>query len=263
MNATRCEEGRRPAGRLVQSCPYRFTGLPEEPTLTTYLPPGYDASDARHPLAIFFDGQNVFDDEGSHRGGWQLHRLLDFRACQGRRVPIVVGLHTAGWSRESILTPWAPEGLGQRTLDWVATWLVPALRRELRVTDEPVLLGGASLGGLLALYALGRHPDVFGRVVAMSPSIGAPGGGLGPIHGFLGASRLPAPAGRKLWIDAGQRECECAGIVHNAGTLAGALEDRGFRAHDDLVFVNDPGGSHDEASWKRRLPWAMDFVFGG
>ena len=262
-----CDESNRPKGTLLRAGPFRWTGLPEEPTLTTYLPPGYDTSGHSYPLAIFFDGQNLFDDEASHRGGWQLHRLLDWRACRGKRVPIVVAVDTAGWSRSSILSPFSrdgAEGLGDRTLDWLTSWLVPSLRRELRIEPGPgnVVLGGSSLGGLLAIYGHGRHPDTFGSVVAMSPSIGLSGGELGPIHDFMAHAGLPAHPSGKVYLDAGSRECECAGIMHNTGMLAGLLERRGYQAHRDLVFSVDPEGTHDEASWKRRLPGALDFVLG-
>lgn len=263
---SRCEESSRPTGRLLRSGPYKWTGLPEEPTLTMYLPPDYESSDRRYPLAIFFDGQNLFDDEGSYRGGWQLHRLLDWRACQGKRVPIAVGIDTAGWSRSAILSPWGRdgvEGLGDRTLEWIASWLVPTLRRELRVAPGPehVVLGGSSLGGLLAIYGLARNPETFGGVLAMSPSIGLPGGHLGPIHEFVDRAPMPRE-GRKIYLDAGARECECTSIMHHTGLLAGLLERKGLRAHHDLRFFADPDGAHDEASWKRRLPGALDFVLG-
>jgi hypothetical protein len=35
-----------------------------------FVPPG---PPQRRPLLLLFDGQNVFDDEGSHAGGWYAH----------------------------------------------------------------------------------------------------------------------------------------------------------------------------------------------
>ncbi len=259
------DESSRAKGKLLRSGPFRWTGMPEEPWLTTWLPPDYDASDRRYPLAIFFDGQNMWDDEGSYRGGWQLHRLLDWRACAGKRVPIAVAIDTAGWSRNEILSPWSRDGAmarGDRMLDWLAFWLVPSLRAQLRVEPGPeaVWIGGSSLGGLLSLYAFARSPDAFGGAIAMSPSIGLPGGRHGPIHELMAsAPRL----GRRIYMDAGARECECTSIMQHTGELAALLERRGYRAGDDLLFYADPDGAHDEQSWKRRLPIALDFMLGG
>jgi enterochelin esterase-like enzyme len=262
MSDRSCDESSRAKGTLVHAGPFHAPGLPEALHLTAYLPPGYDASTERYPLAIFFDGQNMFDDDGSYRGGWQLHRLLDYRACQGRRVPIAIAIHTAGFSRTSILSPWSRDdvqGLGDRFLDWITQWLVPTLRAELRVADgaENVVLGGSSLGGLLSLYGFFRHPDQFGRVVAMSPSLGLPGGHHSPLFGYAHHAQR---SGGRIYIDAGARECECTSILRHTGDLAGLLEHKGYRHGVDLAWRADPEGSHDEQSWKRRLPGALDFV---
>lgn len=215
-----------------------------------------------HPLAIFFDGQNMFDDEGSYQGGWQLHRLLDWRACRGGRVPIAVALDTAGWSRASVLTPWpraGVEGLGARTIEWLSSWLIPTLRAELRVEPGPdaVLIGGASLGGLLALYAYAQRPDQFGRVMAMSPALGWPDGGA-PVIDLIASA--PRHRRGRVYVDAGARECECTNIVRHTGALVGTLERLGYRHGHDLAHWHDPDGAHDEPSWKRRLPAALDFL---
>lgn len=261
-----CQEPGRRKGKLVRSGPFKWTGLPEEPMLRTYLPPNYDQSDDSYPLAIFFDGQNLFDDAGSFRGGWQLHRLIDWRSCRGAKVPIVAALETNGASRSDILSPWSHDGIhakADQTLNWLTEWFIPSLRRQYRISAGPqnVVIGGSSLGGLMALYAFGRKPDTFGNVIAMSPSIGLPGGRLGQIHDFFKQAELPI-SGRKVYIDAGAKECECTSIMHHSGILADLLENKGYRAHRELLFFADPDGAHDEQSWKRRLPGALDFVLG-
>ena len=262
MPVLECEESSRARGELLDLGEFHAPGLPEAPRVTAYLPPGYDGASLSYSLAIFFDGQNMFDDQGSHRGGWQLHRLLDYRACRGQRVPIALAIHTAGWSRSAVLSPWpmtdAP-ALGDRMLHWITKWLVPMARSELRIEPGPerVLLGGSSLGGLLSLYGFFRHPEAFGRVVAMSPSLGAPGGHPGPIYSFV--HEAPRTGG-KIYLDAGARECECTSILRHTGDMAGLLARRGYEPGADLLWRPDPHGFHDEQSWKRRLPDALDFV---
>ena len=262
MHVHECHEGARATGTLIDLGAFLVPGLPEEMRVTVYLPPGYDASDATYPLAMFFDGQNLFDDEGSYRGGWQMHRLLDYRACRGERVPIVAAIHTAGWSRAAVLSPWSRDdapGLGDRTLDWITQWLIPTLRSELRIAPGPehVLLGGSSLGGLLSLYGFFRHPDQFGKVAALSPSLGVSGGHHGPLFSYV--REAPRVDGR-VYLDAGDNECECTNIMRHTGDMASLLSHKGFRAGVDLLWRPDPDGTHDEASWKRRLPGALEFL---
>ncbi|HEX7604882.1 MAG TPA: alpha/beta hydrolase-fold protein [Polyangiaceae bacterium] len=113
------------------------------------------------------------------------------------------------------------------------------------------------MGGLLSLYGFFRHPEAIGRVVAMSPSLGAPGGHHGPMFSYV----HEAPrSGGKIYLDAGARECECTSILRHTGDMAGLLAHRGYQPGADLLWRPDPQGSHDEQSWKRRLPAALDFV---
>jgi predicted alpha/beta superfamily hydrolase len=257
-----CQESTRAKGQLIRVGPFDAWGLPEQPRLTVYLPPGYAESGREHSLAIFFDGQNLFDDEGSYQGGWQLHRLLDYRACQGEPVPIVAAIHTDGWSRSAALSPWPRDGvpgLGDQLLNWITAWLIPTLRAELRVRPGPegVLLGGSSLGGLLSLYGFFRHPEQIGRVLAMSPSLAAGEGQHGPLFPFVAES---PHRGGKIYLDAGARECQCTNIQRHTGDLAGLLAHKGYRPGIDLLLATDPDGSHDEASWKRRLPGALELM---
>jgi predicted alpha/beta superfamily hydrolase len=261
MHDHECHESTRAKGKLLRRGPVPAPGLPEGLRITAYLPPGYETSNQDYALAIFFDGQNIFDDEGSYRGGWQLHRLLDYRACRGERVPLAVGIHT-DWSRSAVLSPWSHDGtpaLGDRMLDWITGWLTPTIRSEMRVRPGPegVLLGGSSLGGLLSLYGFFRHPEHFGRVIAMSPSLGVAGGRHGPIYGYV--HEMPRRGGR-IYMDAGGRECQCTNIMNLTGDMARLLSDKGYRLGDDLLFHADPDGAHDEQAWKRRLPGALEFM---
>lgn len=258
-----CRSHARRKGDLIHSGPYSVPRLPEPVRLTAYLPPGYAESERAFPLALFFDGQNMFTDQGSFRGGWHLHELLDERACQGERVPIVVALHTGGMSRNAILAPWSESedepALGDDFLAWIVDWLLPTIRNEGRLLTGPehTLIGGSSMGALLALYAFFRHPESFGRVLAMSPSLGISGGRLGPLFPYI--QEAQRPPGR-IYVDAGGRECPCGHVVRHAEALAELLASRGFAPGRELMWYADPTGDHDEWHWRRRLPAAMDFL---
>ncbi|MFV0309871.1 MAG: enterochelin esterase domain-containing protein [Desertimonas sp.] len=64
-----------------------------------------------------------------------------------------------------------------RTADWLADDIVAWARRRWPIGDRRhVTIVGQSLGGLMALSAGDRRPDVIGSVLAQSPSLWWPGG---------------------------------------------------------------------------------------
>ncbi|MEB3222509.1 MAG: alpha/beta hydrolase-fold protein [Candidatus Sericytochromatia bacterium] len=255
--------GRRPKllhGRLHRTRPYEIPGLPGRHPATIYLPPGYDHGTARYPVAYVFDGQNVFGDEGSFAGGWHLHHALDYRATAGRTVPIVVAVHH-GEARAQELTPWPVEdhheALGDQLLDWVVGRLAEMVAEDLRILKGPehTLIGGSSLGGLLALYGFFRHPDVFGRALVMSPSLWV---AEGKIFEFVAQARYAGDP--RIYLDCGAREAEGIVIKH-AEWMSDMLTRKGFAPGFHHLWRPDTHGAHNERHWARRLPRALRYLY--
>jgi enterochelin esterase-like enzyme len=214
---------------------------------------------ARRPALILFDGQNVFEDEGSYAGGWRAHEAAARVSRTIPLAPMVVGVEHGGAARIAELSPFAPGGGPGGAAELVAhlaSTLVPALRRTFGVTlaPESTVIGGSSMGGLAALYAHLRHPEVFGGALAMSPSLWAGGGEL--LSWAAGRGR---PPGSRIYLDAGAREAG-GRMLEAARRFASTLTGAGWNA-DTLLFRPDPRGGHNEAAWRRRLPAAMRFVF--
>ncbi|MBI5495628.1 MAG: alpha/beta hydrolase [Deltaproteobacteria bacterium] len=222
------------------------------------LPPG-SGRRAAAPLLLLWDGQNVFDDEPSYAGGWQVHRLVARRAARGRVVPIVVGIHHGGADRLRELAPWAPRGrsLSEPLLQWVADALVPTLRAQFHVGEGPraVTVGGSSLGGLMSLWGHFRRPDVFGNALVMSPSLFL---GRGAVFRYLASQ--PRPWATRIYLDAGGREMG-GRLVRLAARLETDLLARGWDG-GDLMFRAPRTGEHSELHWRRRMPRAMEFLYG-
>ncbi len=211
------------------------------------------------PVIYLFDGQNVFDDEPSYAGGWHLQNVARSLARKYRRAPIVVGIEHGGEARIAELAPWPAERSGGRTdalVDWIGGVLAPRIRGDYHASAEPrdVGIGGSSMGGLCALYAHFRSPEHFGLVLSMSPSLWV---GRGKLFEYV-ASR-PKPWTSRIYLDAGGLEAGGA-VLRAAERLAGELRARGW---DDgsLRFVAAKRGKHDERSWRRRAPGALEFLF--
>jgi predicted alpha/beta superfamily hydrolase len=249
------------SGRLHHTRRFDIPGFGAR-SLTLYLPPGYDQSTQRYPVAYFFDAQNLFGDAGSYSGGWHLHDALDKRATAGKPVPVVVAIPHGGVARADELSPWkagrAGGGRGNAFLDWVTGPLVRMVDEDVRVLPGPAgrLLAGSSLGGLMALYGFFRHPDVFGGALAMSPSLWV---GNGALQRYVAQQGLPWT--RRVYLDSGGREAG-GHALRQAEHFAGQLTAKGFVADHDLMWRPDKSGSHNERAWSRRLPKALKFLYG-
>jgi predicted alpha/beta superfamily hydrolase len=139
--------------------------------------------------------------------------------------------------------------------------VLPYLRREYAVTHDGVEtgLGGSSLGGLVTLVIAATHPDAFGKLLVMSPSVWWDGRRVLEIA--RAASTRTSTANRaarvRLWLDVGLREGEP--VIRDARRLHRVLM---RRADVDLRYSEEAAGDHSERSWARRLPEALEFLFG-
>ncbi|MCX5746721.1 MAG: alpha/beta hydrolase-fold protein [Proteobacteria bacterium] len=231
--------------------------------IRAYVP--HDHATAPRPLVILFDGQNIFGDAGSFAGGWHACAAVD-QLARARRAPapIVVGIEHGGLARIAELTPFSDGRRGGQLDALVGTIvdeLLPRVHARFSLAAGPAahVIGGASLGGLAALYAHLRRPDVFGVAIGMSPS-------LWFTHGQLAAfvEAQPVPARSLIYLDAGVREGGGRTLPIVEGFAArfrargwGTPAERGARR---MMMRPDARGRHDERSWRRRFPRALRFA---
>lgn len=143
--------------------------------ISVALPAGHGAdSQQRYPAIYVLDGQWDFKLVTSLYGGLHYDMFLP--------DAIVVGIEAGGGNpdhdalRAQDYTPTPRpefEGSGQagRFLDFVADQLMPFIEEEYPVADRGRTLLGSSMGGLFALKTLFERPDLFDRIVAVSPAI--------------------------------------------------------------------------------------------
>jgi predicted alpha/beta superfamily hydrolase len=171
----------------------------------------------------------------------------------------VVGIDHGGKERITELSPYPREGKPGKLdllLDWLTRTLLPALGTALPLHPPPrgVVVGGSSMGGLAALYAHFRHPEVFGGALAMSPSLF-----LGDRAIFDDLAERPTPPVSRIYLDAGAREGRGI-LLPLTAALSAHLTRRGY-GPDRLLWRPDPRGAHNETSWRRRLPKALRFLY--
>lgn len=236
--------------------------------ISLWLPPMYFTRQEPWPVALFFDGQNLFGDDGSTMGqGWQVHQVMEKRAQEGKIVPIVIGLHH-GLDRDEEMSPWPPlpgkQGKAKFKLEWLHKWLWPRLKAKLQILDKPseTLIGGSSLGGLLALYALFHHPEYYGKALVMSPALWPDRFAI-----FNALMLTSARQDARIYLDHGLKEADNGQeeigqlLFEQSKYMADLIEILGFERGQRLKWHEDPLGEHNERSWSRRLPEALEFLY--
>lgn len=238
--------------------------------LLVWLPPGYDDpayAGRAYPVLYLMDGQNLFQKHARIPAEWRADETAHELISGGAIEPlIIVGVPSLGASRaEEYLPTAALEGVtpaGDRFVDWLVNQVKPRVERAFRADPraERTAIGGASLGGAIALHAAARRPDVFG--LALVESLPLTSGDARAWRGWV--ESLPTWPGR-LYLGIGGREFGADGRERNEA-LVQAVRDVHARAASALdparlklvVGENDP---HDESAWGRRLPEALRFLF--
>ena len=258
------EETPHPRLRLHRGFPSHY--LPETHDLIVYLPPGYAEEPERsYPVLYMQDGQNLFDGRTSFIPGrtWGMGEQADAAIEAGEIDPLViVGVYNAGDRRLAEYTyerDWQMGGgdadeyglmLTRELMPWIE--IQYRVRREREATG----LGGSSLGGLVSLFLGLRHPEIFGKLALLSPSVWW---NHKSILGYLN-ERAPQVWERpRVWLDVGDREGHRT--LKDAEQLSRRLKANGWLPGETLHFERVHGGTHDEASWARRVRPMLRFLF--
>lgn len=242
--------------------------LPDDRDLVVYLPPSYATAPARrYPVLYMQDGQNLFDAATAFMGNeWHLDETAQSLIEHGLLQDlIIVGIDNT--PRRIFEYTWVPDptvsggGGGARYARMVAREIKPLIDRTYRTLPDRdhTAIMGSSLGGLISFF-VGRHdPATFGDIGMMSPSIWWDGREV--------VSEAPhLPTDLKIWLDMGTREGsgpqDYQANLSDARALEAALEKRGYELGRNLGYFEDPGASHDEASWGARVWRPLEFFFG-
>ncbi len=230
-----------------------------------WLPPDHGSdSSRRYPVLVLHDGQNVFD--ASHAGAeWQFDETAQ-RLAEARLIdpPIIVAVGS-GPDRIADYTPSSAtfgspprrQGGGAAAYGrFLAEELLPLIAQRYRIQAGPggTAVGGSSLGGLVSLWLALHRPDVFGAALVVSPSLWWDNEAA--LRDVL--ARPTGSARPRLWLDMGGRESEQG--IGQARRLREALRQRGW-SPQELAYVEDPLGTHDEATWASRVEGMLRFLY--
>lgn len=238
--------------------------------IRVWLPPGYDQNPGRrYPVTYYHDGQNIFDAATSFIGQeWRVDETATSLIQAGLLPPmIIVGVDNTGRTRlDEYFATRATTGRGDQNQQaggkadaygrFLTDELMPWVNRTYRTQTgaRNTALVGSSAGGYVSLHLGLTRPEAFGRLGVMSPSFWWDNREM-----IARIPRLSTRPNVKVWLDCGTAE----GSAHrDARAMFEAMRNKGWRAGQDLVYVEDSLGEHNEAAWARRtgamLLWLWD-----
>jgi len=238
-----------------------------------YLPPGYKTSKKRYPVLYAHDGQNLFDTDTAFGGReWKLDENID-DLTRKKLIPemIVVGIYNNAKRIDEYTPSYIKPGVnkylkhgGGGELKKYARFMVEELKPFIDKTyrtkrgrkDTGVM--GSSLGGIASLYILSYYPKVFSKAACISPSF------WWDKHvAVKDVPKMRLPRDVKIYIDGGWKEgADESSMISWMRLVYKKLRNKGLRDFKNLLYYEDPVGSHSESSWARRGKWPLLFMFG-
>ncbi len=241
--------------------------------LLVWLPPEYDApknAGRKYPVLYMLDGQNLFEQMPGLPGEWHADETATALVEAGKIEPvIIVGIPHAEGNRVNEYLPFGsiPSGKadGKAFVEWVIREVKPRVDRAFRTDDGPenTAIGGASLGGAVAMYASTSRADVFGSALIESlPMFGNDGDAVREY--LAGANHWPG----RVFVGMGGHEVgnDQADADRNAMYRAWAkdvdaiFQKAGVPA-DRRMLVIEPKANHNEQAWAERFGRALEFLF--
>lgn len=235
-------------------------------TIVVWLPPGYEAnSDTHYPVLYMHDGQNVFDAATSFLGvEWRADETAAQLIAEQKIEPlIIVGIYNTA-ARAAEYSPFphagrAAQGDGDKYLAFIIETVKPLIDRTYRTRPdrENTALAGSSLGGLISIYAMCRHPDVFGKAAVISPALW-----FGDRGAIAYAREHPPRKDARIWVDVGTEEGDMKALyVSHARELVALLESQGLQRGRNVEYLEVAGAIHRESAWADRFGTVLMFLF--
>jgi len=242
-------------------------------SIRVLLPRGYEDAanrNRRYPVLYLNDGFAVFK-----AGAWNAPEIVERLESEGRMRPVIMVGMDNGASIENgsaeqrtreylpypdpTNEPSVPSPQGASYPKFLIREVMPAVSARYRVMPgaENTGVGGASYGGLAALYTVMHNPGTFGRLLLESTPL------------FLSefAALREAKATRqwpaRISIGVGTKETDDETLAKAAAPDMEALRSAILRGspRSEVKLVVEHGATHGSQAWRRRLPAALEFLW--
>ena len=244
-----------------------------------WLPPGYEANPAaRYPVLYMHDGQNVFDPSTSFGGvDWAADETMTrLIAEKSVRPAIVVAVWNTGKRYQEYMPQQALAGttshsngfgtmmptseiISDAYLKFLVTELKPFIDRTYRTRPgrADTFTMGASMGGLIAAYAMTQYPDVFGGAACLSTGWPV---AEGAVIDYL-RGHAPDPRTHRFYFDLGTATLDSLFPPWQARADS-AMRGAGYVTGRNYLSRTFVGAEHNERAWRDRLEIPLRFLLG-
>ncbi len=236
--------------------------------ISVYLPPSYKTDlKAKYPVIYMHDGQNVFDGKTSYipNQEWRADEAAESLIEAGLIEPlIIVAIDNGGMERGNEYLPTKTK-MGNNEVggkaDLYGKMLIDEImpivndRYRTKVGPENTGLIGSSFGGVITCYLGTNHPEVFGRLGILSPSVWVDDKVL------LTMVKAPTKKARKprVWMDMGGKEG--ADSIKDVRSLYDVYVKQGWKPKSEVICMVEQNAEHNEVAWARRLPSILTYLF--
>jgi predicted alpha/beta superfamily hydrolase len=226
-----------------------------------YLPSDYNtATTKNYPVIYMHDAQNLFDQNTSFSGEWQVDETLAALQSQGNYGAIVVGIDNGGSERINEYSPWVNTqyggGQGDEYIDFIKNTLKPYIDANFRTkTDaQNTALFGSSMGGLISLYGVATYPSTFGKAGIFSPSIWF---ARTDVMNYINGKNFTSTPLRLYFLGG---TTESTTLVSDMQAARNAFISKGVVAQEAKLLTHTDG-AHSEWYWRREFGAAYTFLF--
>ncbi|QJD94459.1 alpha/beta hydrolase [Mucilaginibacter robiniae] len=222
-----------------------------------YLPADYETSGKSYPVIYMQDGQNLFDQYTASYQEWGVDEIMD-ELFAGQACIIVAVDH----GEENRITEYNPydsehgQGKGDDYVSFLTGTLKPYIDQQYRtLTDtKHTAIAGSSMGGLIAMYAALKCPEVFGNAGVFSPA-------------FWIAKEVYAYAlqqenlnNSRFYFVCGDAESD--DMVGDMIGMADIVSEKVTDKQQVMVQVV-PGAGHNEQQWHDDFPAFYEWLMAG
>lgn len=223
-----------------------------------YLPPNYEEKKS-FPVLYLLDGQNLFDENLAYAGEWRVDETLDEIYQEKGRGFIAVGIENGKQDRIAEYTEVVHSkyggGQAESHAKFLLDFVIPIVQNTFKTDNRAKnnLIGGSSLGGIMALYLGLNHPQYFQNILSFSPSIWFYEKEVSQIYHLSKSNQK-----QRFFIETGSLEGE--EMTNIVEPLKDVLIDQGIsKKHIHAQIIQDQ--NHNEAFWASEFKKSIIFLF--